>query len=445
MKKFIALALASVMSLSLLAGCTSQPTSTPTPKPEVETSGLAEAVSYVRSIYKNSEGTITGKDYEVIPVVPMGDKEYKIAWSVNVDADKVAVTTAENGMVLIDINEENSEEIEYVLTATLTDGTDTESLSWTHILPAAMNIDGLSYSEILDLVYALTDGNATEDAFRLYGTITSIDTPSSEDYKNITVTIAVAGNEDRPIQCYRLKGDGAASLAVGDDITVEGVLKNYKGTFEFDAGCELIGLGEYPDQSGVLKAAFSLAEGAAMDYATVMTGTIVKIVTAYSPDYGNITVDLDVDGRTVEAYRLKGEGAADLAEGDMITVAGVIKNYKGLVEFDAGCLLVPNDSYQSVKAALSGYRLQEGEAQESPKTITGTIVEIPTAYSADYKNITVNLVVAGLENYVIQCYRLSGEGAENLAVGDTITVTGTLKNYKGTIEFDAGCTLDAVL
>lgn len=40
-----------------------------------------------------------------------------------------------------------------------------------------------------------------------------------------------------------------------------------------------------------------------------------------------------------------------------------------------------------------------------------------------------------------QCYRLSGEGAETLAVGDTITVSGTIKNYKGTIEFDKGCTL----
>ena len=38
-----------------------------------------------------------------------------------------------------------------------------------------------------------------------------------------------------------------------------------------------------------------------------------------------------------------------------------------------------------------------------------------------------------------------GEGAETLAVGDTITVSGTIKNYKGTIEFDKGCTLDAVV
>ena len=53
----------------------------------------------------------------------------------------------------------------------------------------------------------------------------------------------------------------------------------------------------------------------------------------------------------------------------------------------------------------------------------------------------MNLTVAGLEEYPIQCFRLSGEGADKLAEGDTVTVTGTLKNYKGTVEFDAGCTL----
>ena len=125
-------------------------------------------------------------------------------------------------------------------------------------------------------------------------------------------------------------------------------------------------------------------------------------------------------------------------------MAGIIKNYKGTIEFDQGCMLVPNDAYHSVKNALSGYKLQDGEAQEVAKTITGVISNINTAWSEDYKNITVTIVVAGLEDYKIMCFRLSGEGAADLAVGDTITVTGTLKNYKNTIEFDQGCTLVSI-
>ena len=371
----------------------------------------------------------------------MGTEKYEITWSVDVAEDVVAIVPNENGMVTVNVNENSSEEVAYVLTATLTDGTDTQTLSWNHILPAAMNVDGLTYAEIVDLAYALQDQVATEDAYRLFGTVASIDTEWSEEYGNITVTIQVAGKEEQPIQCYRLAGEGAKDLKVGDAITVEGILKNYKGTYEFDAGCVLVGYGEHVDQKALLKAAYELAEGAAMDYPAVVTGTVTEIPTAWSEEYGNITVNMEFDGKVFQCYRLKGEGAKDLAVGDVITVAGVIKNYKGLVEFDAGCVLVPNDMYHSVKNALSGYKLQDGEAQEATKTITGTVSNIDTAWSEDYQNITVTIVVAGLENYPIMCYRLSGEGAKDLAVGDVITVTGILKNYKGTIEFDAGCTL----
>jgi len=451
MKKLTVWALLFALCVSLFAGCGGQEapetTAAPTTEAPVETtapvSGLADAVAYVKTIYKNA-AEVTAKDYQVIGVVPVGTEKYEISWTVDVAEDVVAIVKGEGGMVTIDVNEGSSEEVAYVLTATLTDGTDTQSLSWNHILPATMDVDGLTYAEIVAMAYALEDQASTEDAFRLYGTVASIDTEWSEDYQNITVTIAVAGCEEQPIQCYRLSGEGAKDLKVGDAITVEGILKNYKGTYEFDAGCTLVGYGEHVDQKALLKAAFELGEGASMDYPAVMTGVVTEVPSAWSDEYQNITVNMDVDGQIVQAYRLSGEGAKDLAPGAVITVAGIIKNYKGTVEFDQGCKLVPNDAYHSVKNALSGYKLQDGEAQEGVKTITGTIATIDTEWSEDYQNITVTIVVAGLEDYKIMCYRLSGEGAKDLAVGDSITVTGTLKNYKGTIEFDQGCVLNSV-
>ena len=445
MKKMIAWALLLVMCMAVFAGCSNEnPANTTAPSDaEPQVSGLADAVAYVKTIYKNA-AEVTAKDYTVVGSVPVGDETYEITWTVDVAEDLVAIVPGEDGMVTIDVNEGSSEEVAYVLTASLTDGTETQTLSWNHILPASMDVDGLTYEEIVDMAYALEDQVATEDTFRLYGVVSSIDTEWSEEYGNITVTIQVAGREDKPIQCYRLKGEGAKDLKVGDAITVEGILKNYKGTYEFDAGCVLVGYGEFVDQRALLKAAFELGEGAAMDYPAVLTGVIVNIPTAWSEEYGNITVDMEIDGKTVQCYRLSGEGAKDLAVGDTITVAGIIKNYKGTIEFDQGCKLVPNELYHSVKNALSGYKLQDGEAQEGTKTITGTVVSIDSAWSDEYKNITVTIVVGGLEDYKIQCYRLAGEGAEHLAEGDVITVTGTLKNYKGTIEFDQGCTLVTV-
>ncbi|MBQ8834934.1 MAG: hypothetical protein IJ001_08450 [Oscillospiraceae bacterium] len=444
MKKLTAWALLLAMCVAMFAGCSNETSATePAPtETEAAESGLADAVAYVKTIYKNA-AEVTSKDYQVVGSVPVGAETFEITWTVDVAEDVVAIVKGEDGMVTIDVNETSSEEVAYVLTASLTDGTDTQTLSWNHILPATMDVDGLTYAQIVDLVYALEDQASTEDAYRLYGTVTSIDTEWSEDYQNITVTIAVAGKEEQPIQCYRLSGEGAKDLKVGDAITVEGCLKNYKGTYEFDQGCTLVGYGEYVDQKALLKAAFALGEGAAMDYPAVLTGTVTEIPTAWSDEYQNITVNMDIDGQTVQCYRLSGEGAADLAVGDVITVAGVIKNYKGTVEFDAGCKLVPNDAYHSVKNALSGYKLQEGESQEAVKTITGTVATVDTAWSEDYQNITVTIVVAGLEDYKIMCYRLSGEGAKDLAEGSVITVTGTLTNYKGTIEFAQGCTLVA--
>ena len=448
MKKMTVWALLLAMVVAMFAGCSNTPAETTAPATEAPVteaaSGLADAVAYVKTIYKNA-ADITAKDYEVISVVPMGTEKFEIVWSVDVAEDVVAVVPGENGMTLIDVNENSSEEVAYVLTATLTDGKETQTLSWSHTLPAAMNVDGLTYGEIVDLAYALEEGVATEDAYRLFGTVSEINTEWSEDYQNITVTITVAGREEQPIMCYRLKGEGAADLKVGDAITVEGILKNYKGTIEFDAGCQLIGYGEFVDQKALLKAAFALGEGASMDYPAVLTGVVSEIVSAWSDEYGNITVNMEFDGQIVQAYRLSGEGAKDIAVGDTITVAGMIKNYKGLIEFDKGCKLVPNDLYHSVKNALSGYKLLDGEAQTGVKTITGVISTIDTAWNADYQNITVTIVVAGLEDYPIMCYRLKGEGAADLQVGDTITVTGVLKNYKGTIEFDAGCVLGTEL
>ncbi len=93
------------------------------------------------------------------------------------------------------------------------------------------------------------------------------------------------------------------------------------------------------------------------------------------------------------------------------------------------------------------YALGNGEVLENIDgstefTLTGVIVSVDEAYNSQYSNITVTIRVNGAdENQTIKCYRLKGTGADKISEGDTITVTGTLKNYNnGTFEFDSGCT-----
>jgi DNA/RNA endonuclease YhcR with UshA esterase domain len=302
-----------------------------------ESQGLKDARSYINLMYKNKPQS-TPKDYELIGSVPSDGEPYQIEWTT--DSDTIVITREDSGLVKVDVNEDNPKEVHYTLTATVTEGEESLSISFERFVPAAINLDIMTEEEIVAVAYTLEDQAKLPGATALHGKITAIPTPYSEQYGNITVNIQVGELADQPIQCYRLSG----------------------------------------------------------------------------------------------------EGAADLKEGDEIAVFGVIKNYKGTIEFDSGCKLIPAESCQSARVAGYAYTLEPGAAMNRESVITGVISAIPSAYSAEYGNITVNIDVPGLEGYTVQCYRLTGEGADALAVGDTITVTGTIKNYNGTIEFDKGCT-----
>ena len=106
-------------------------------------------------------------------------------------------------------------------------------------------------------------------------------------------------------------------------------------------------------------------------------------------------------------------------------------------------VVMPTDPTEIVEAA---YALAQGDSFPSAVELTGIISSVDTAYSTQYSNVTVTIDVLDadgnvIEGKAIQCYRLKGTGADVIAVGDTITVSGILKNYGGKIEFDSGCTL----
>ena len=364
MKRIIACMIALALFVMAFAGCSAttdgennapvestqpdvEPSTEPSTEPVVEEDAinpLENAKEYIYQIYKNVASK-TPADYQVVGVVVVNGVTYQIEWTAAVNSgagDAVAVAgMGEDKMVTIDVNEACAEESAYTLTATIKDEQgNSAQQSFERIVPKGFDLGTASYDEIVAAAYELEEDAALEGTLRLFGTIVSIDTPFSAEYNNITVTIAVKGMEEYPVQCYRLSGEGADKLAEGDAITVEGSIKNYKGT----------------------------------------------------------------------------------------------------IEFDKGCVLIPADALSGAKTLAKAYALEPDTEMKGVKTLTGTIASIDTPYSDEYKNITVTIVVGGLYDYAIQCFRLSGEGADKLAEGDVITVTGAIKNYKGTVEFDAGCT-----
>ena len=399
-----------------------------------ETSLLNDAAEFVRANYdkssKSNPAPRTTADFEVYDHISIKGQTFSIEWST--DTPYVVAEPKGDHIVLINIAEDAPEETIYNLIAVVSDGKDKITLAMPKTLPQGSTDPSLE--EIVLAAYQLADGENLPKEVRLAGFIVDIPTAYSEQYGNITVNIKVMAMAENIIQCYRLSGDGCADLKVGDLITVEGKIKNYKGTIEFDKPT-LVGMGDIPDQSATLDAAFLLADGEAMKGTQVLVGTVESIPSAYSEQYGNITVNLAIGDKIVQAYRLT--GGADIVVGDVITVIGNIKNYKGTIEFDKGCRYVTGELYRSVKTLLKAYELEDGKALDGTRMVKGTIVEIPSAYSPDYGNITVNIQTGGLDDLKIQCYRL--KGGEDLAIGDTITVKGIIKNYKGTIEFDKNC------
>ncbi len=338
MKRVFSWIMIVVLCLGMFAGCKKNPASDP-----VNADDLKQALAYVKTVYKNA-GEKTPKDFQRIGNVPVNGVDYEIVWTANVSDEFIKVVKGTDGMVTIDVNEQATEDVKYELTATVSKGSVSVSHTWKHLLPAA----GGSMVSIVEDAYALADGQSMDYEVTLTGKIIAINSAWSDQYKNITVTIAVEGAEDKPIQCYRLAGEGAKDLEMGDIITVTGTLKNYSGTIEFDAGCTLdavvkgekVAAPEDPKQ--ILKDAYALAENGALPYEATLTGKIIKINTSYNDVYGNVTVTMVVEGMTeqpIQCYRLAGKGADKIGIDDTITVTGYIVNYKGTVQFGAGCTL----------------------------------------------------------------------------------------------------------
>ena len=465
MKRVFAWVLLLVMVLGMFAGCkpaeetpTEPVTTAPQGNSGIQGPGAQDAVDYLKSLYQD-DGTETPVDYNRYGIVRVGGIEFNIVWTVDVAEDLVKIVVNEDGTVTVDINEQCEEATPYVLTATITDENgNVASHSWNHILPKAQDM-----VEIVKAAYALAKGESLPYESRLIGKIISIDAIWTDEYQNITVTIAVEGAEDMPIKCYRMKANDNTiaqikELLVGNIITVRGTLKNYEGTIEFDAGCilEKVEKGDaqeaLTDPGEILKAAYALKKGESLPNPATLTGKVTQIESPYDANYGNISVIIVVEGYEkypMLCYRLKGTGVDEIAIDDVITVSGIIKNYNGTIEYDAGCMMLERisgggvaqkPSSDAAKILADAAKLQPGESLPYRATLTGEIVSVDNAYSAQYGNVTVTIVVNGVK---FQCYRMVGDGIDQIRETDKITVSGVIKNYNGKLEFDTRCNLDS--
>lgn len=364
-----------------------------------------------------------------------------VTWTVS----GTGAVIGENNLVTIT---QTNEDQQVVFTATLKSGevTDTKVFNVTISRLAITFI-----KKALDAADALADKATTPDSYMLIGTVKEITSAYSEEYKNVSFILS-DGVWD--VLIYRYNLDDAATIKVGDFVSIAAPMKKFGTTLEAVATFVKMNV---TDIATAYKAG---NDGTGVD-GTIVYGQIVKIGSAYSDQFKNITVTIS-DGTTeMDCYRLA--GGSDLAVGDYILVTGKPDKYKTTVQFAQGAtytksaiyvapICVHVDENADGKCDLCEKQLKFETAEETvnaayalavgesllTQTLTGTIKSIDTAYSADFKNITVTIQVGELADKTISCFRLAG-GA-NLAVGDVITVTGTLLNKDGKVQFDAKST-----
>ena len=95
--------------------------------------------------------------------------------------------------------------------------------------------DEMTAEEILAEAAKLADGaylgGSADVKFTLKGVITEF--TFNEQYGDANLTIKVDGT-DETFYCYQVKGDAVKDLKVGSHIELNGAIKNYKGTIEFE-------------------------------------------------------------------------------------------------------------------------------------------------------------------------------------------------------------------
>ncbi len=382
MKKIISILLMLTLCLGLFAGCDN------TTPGETVASDLANAKALLFKQYntasKDEENKILAdKDLTTVQIV--GGVSYSVEWKVEITAgpaEGVKIGTSETAnMVKLDIMDQPEEELHYTLVGTIKDEAgNTETVTIKCYTPAVKKVEVKDETIII-----VNDGKYVTGEDYLY-------TSSSGSTKHELVM-----SEDK---------SAALKLTIrkNDDGTVTFVTTDGKFLLADGTNAQIV------DTEG---------EHTKFVLESAENGQYIKCANA---TYNDKAQYLEVYGGYLTCYGMNAEKA----------------NLYTFTFESAGA-----DQSAILDAA---YALGAGESLTGgPYTLTGVISKIDTAWSDQYGNITVTIVCDGDKDHAVQCFRLKGDGAKDLAVGDTITVTGELMNYNGTVQYNAGCTVGKIV
>ena len=345
--------------------------------------------------------TYTEDGTATLPVAGTTHTDVTISWASNnaavvVDGANLAVTMpASNAKV--------------TLTATVKAGTVEKTKSFTLNLVV----------DVVDAAYALESGESL-NGITLTGVIGKIDDAYSEKYGNITVTIVIDNRVNQPIQCFRLKGEGCDTLAVGDKITVTGNIVNYNGTIEFNSGCTL------DSKTTATAEEIAIAKFAFVELAKEVTEnfTLPEGITWTVKEGTAITID------GVNATVVRGDADATVVITG--TLNGHTRDFTVVVKAtDGGSVEPPVVDVMTVAEALAAANaLGKDEYSAAKVYVEGVVSEI-TKFDSGRSSYTFYIKDAdGTDQLTVFSCKTTAD-ITKIYVGDTVKVYGYLQNYGG--------------
>ena len=345
--------------------------------------------------------TYTEDGTATLPVAGTTHTDVTISWASNNAA--VVVDGANLAVTMPDSN------AKVTLTATVKAGTVEKTKTFTLNLVV----------DVVDAAYALESGESL-NGFTLTGVIGKIDDAYSEKYGNITVTIVIDNRVDQPIQCFRLKGEGCDTLAVGDKITVTGNIVNYNGTIEFNSGCTL------DSKTTATAEEIAIAKFAFVELAKEVTEnfTLPEGITWTVKEGTAITID------GVNATVVRGDADATVVITG--TLNGHTRDFTVVVKAtDGGSVESPVEDVMTVAEALAAANaLGKDEYSAEKVYVEGVIAEIKK-FDSGRSSYTFYIKDAdGTDQLTVFSCKTTAD-ITKIYVGDTVKVYGYLKNHGG--------------
>ena len=307
------------------------------------------------------------------------------------------------------------------------DGYDNSSVA-----SATYNIVNIEHAGTAEDPYTVADARTAIDAnygvtgVYATGIVSEIVTAyGNGGYNNMTFNMVDEAGDEVFLQAYRCVGDDAPNVLVGDIAVVTGNLTKYGQTYEFASGCSVVSL-THP--------------------------TVTVEAPTFSPEVGTyaeaqtVTMSCTTDGAAIH-YTTDGtepDGNSNVySTGIPISTTTTFKA-KAIKGNDASNVVTAT---YHICSAENPYTVAQAlaflEYPTSTIWVHGIVSTAPTA-APNNGQLTYYISDNGEATNQLQVYK--GKGLNNAAftaqddiqVGDIVTITGTVKIYNTTTEFDAG-------